>query len=373
MTARPAAVAAGLRVSATARLGDHADAWDDLVEAAPLPSPFLRSWWLEAMAEASTRATPVFALVLEGDRLLGGLALQERRRAGLAVLEFLGAGPLSPDHLDLVALPGAEAAVAAELGRWLRGRGPALLDLDGAADTHRLGPVLGPRAWVTVTEEAPFVRLPADYASYLAGIAPIMRNSIRRSGNKLGRRGDLQSRFVPAEDLAPALSRLLTLHRGQWGEDAGLEREFSAFSAAAHAGHARGELQVLELRVGEEVAAVDVVLTVCGRMSMYTGGRDLDDRFSGAGTVSMARAISQAIEQEASEVDFLRGTEPYKEQWAAGHRRLLRLRAGTALGGQAVLRAIQLREAPATRAVARRVRALVPAGLPGASAPEQKA
>src|ERR1039457_4104447 len=85
-------------VSVRTSLGDAAPQWDELVLASRLPSPFLLSWWLEATAIGRPR----YILVYLGDRLLGGLALQENTRYGLRQLQALGNGPLCPDHLDVV-------------------------------------------------------------------------------------------------------------------------------------------------------------------------------------------------------------------------------------------------------------------------------
>ncbi|MDB5113971.1 MAG: hypothetical protein JWL78_1041, partial [Chloroflexi bacterium] len=51
-----------MQVTVRRSLGGYATAWDALVDRQPLPSPFLRSWWLEAMSAAHPR----FLLVLDG-------------------------------------------------------------------------------------------------------------------------------------------------------------------------------------------------------------------------------------------------------------------------------------------------------------------
>jgi hypothetical protein len=52
----------GLRVVVRTRLSALEPAWDNLVERLPLPSPFLRSWWLEHTAGGAQR----FLLVMDG-------------------------------------------------------------------------------------------------------------------------------------------------------------------------------------------------------------------------------------------------------------------------------------------------------------------
>ena len=91
------------------RLDGWAAQWDQLVDSSPLPSPFLRSWWLTGVGGPGRH----FLLVVDGAQLLGGLAL-ERRHPMLSV-RMMGDGSLCPDHLDLLAAPGHEAAVVSLL------------------------------------------------------------------------------------------------------------------------------------------------------------------------------------------------------------------------------------------------------------------
>ena len=345
-----------VRVVAVEQLGRHAAAWDQLAALAPLPSPFLRSWWLSATAGPHSR----FVLVLRGRdewvELLGGLAVEERRRGGLRVIQPLGPDGLAADHLDLLARPGWLTEVQAAIRRWLWRPGSRLIDFPGVAATHRLGPVLGGRAQTTDFEEAPWTPLPGDFTAFAKARLPgIMRNSIRRSSNKMNRVGTLQFRVVRPADVDRCLATLRELHTAQFSPQSGLIREFDAFSTAARVGVVRGELQLFELVVGESVVAIDVAFSIGDRFSYYQGGRDTSDRYSGAGTVLMARGIEWASDAGYTEVDFLRGTEPYKQLWAAHRRPLQRLRAGVGPGGLAALSFRKLVDAEATRRIARRV------------------
>ena len=108
-------------------LGRYAPAWDALVDQAPLPTPFLRSWWLEH----TSSGRPVFVLVLDGETLIGGVALQEERRLGGTRLRFMGSGPLCPDHLDLARRAGPGPKSWMPCASSLAARDPAIVDLDG--------------------------------------------------------------------------------------------------------------------------------------------------------------------------------------------------------------------------------------------------
>src|SRR5258708_12847136 len=82
------------------RLDGWAAQWDQLVASSPLPSPFLRSWWLTGAGGLGRH----FLLVVDGAHLLGALAL-ERRHPMLSV-RMMGDAALRPDHLDLLPAPG---------------------------------------------------------------------------------------------------------------------------------------------------------------------------------------------------------------------------------------------------------------------------
>jgi len=97
------------------RLDGWTAQWNHLVDLSPLPSPFLRSWWLTGTGGPQPR----FLLVVRENQLVGGLALEEEHRLGLPCLHMMGAGPLAPDHLDLLAVPGQEDVVVHCLERWL--------------------------------------------------------------------------------------------------------------------------------------------------------------------------------------------------------------------------------------------------------------
>src|SRR5829696_5698407 len=81
-----AVVTTGVSTMVRSSLGPWAAAWNELVAAAPLPTPFLRAWWLEHVPVHRPR----FVLVVEGGELVGGLALEERVVAGISFVRMLG-------------------------------------------------------------------------------------------------------------------------------------------------------------------------------------------------------------------------------------------------------------------------------------------
>jgi CelD/BcsL family acetyltransferase involved in cellulose biosynthesis len=95
----------------------------------------------------------------------------------------------------------------------------------------------------------------------------------------------------------------------------------------AHGLVAAGLLRLSALRLDGRIAAVFYGFTAHGRAYYYLGGFDPDfERFS-PGTMIVGRAIEDAVREGASELDFLRGREPYKYAWGAQDRPSWSLRA----------------------------------------------
>ena len=106
-------------------LGRHAERWDELVAAMPLPSPFLRSWWVEHAAVGRPR----LLIVTDAEELIGGVAFQSRREHGVEWVSLVGNGPLEPDHLDAVYRVDRRSDVVVALRQWLSGRRNCVRDL----------------------------------------------------------------------------------------------------------------------------------------------------------------------------------------------------------------------------------------------------
>ncbi|HEY5875709.1 MAG TPA: GNAT family N-acetyltransferase [Ilumatobacteraceae bacterium] len=302
-------------------LDRYAPAWDALVDQAPLPTPFLRSWWLEH----TSSGRPVFVLVLDGEVLIGGIALQEEQRPGGARLRFMGNGPLCPDHLDLLAAPGREAEVVGALRMALAERDPAIVDLDGLCADALVTGCFDARA-VMSTAASPYLVL--DGTAPLAGRSSRVRNTVQRTTKRLAKLG-VVPQVVPPDGADRAFEALRSLHNERWGDESQFLPAIDRFEAAARIGLRRGELVIHEMAVTEgtveRVVAVCVVLYVAGRASYYQAGRLTDPEWRGAGTAVLAASVEAAAAAGCHEYDLLRGSEPYKQDWSSGHRDVYRL------------------------------------------------
>ena len=308
-------------------LNGWAAQWDQLVDASPLPSPFLRSWWLTGAGGPGSH----FLLVVDGARLLGGLAL-EKRHPMLSV-RMMGDGSLCPDHLDLLAAPGNEAAVVGLLREWLCRPGQRLLDLKGITAGSRLTEALPGRVRREPMAVAPFTPLPDSPEEYRATLPSQFRRNLRVSARRLAAEG-LTHQAIRGRSVLHRLDTLRELHQSQWGRRSSFLPVFDRFAAGFAAGCAADEVVVHELGNDHLVVATVTAFEVAGRVSLYQSARLTDRRWRDATTVLLAAIIDDACARGFSEVDFLRGDETYKGRFAPNHREMVRLMAGRGVVGR---------------------------------------
>jgi CelD/BcsL family acetyltransferase involved in cellulose biosynthesis len=321
------------------RLGAWAPTWDALVERLPLPSPFLRSWWLET----TSGPRPCFLLVVEAGTLAGGLALQEERWLGVPYLRMMGSGWLCPDHLDLVAAPDREEAVAGALTAWLSRPGSRILELEGVAATARVEATLPGKIRRKVIDAAPWAPLPSDPDEWFATRSRNFRANLRKASRRLEEDGVVH-RVAPPAPVEASLESLRRLHAAHWGDQSRFLTSFAQFAAAARAGADRGELVIHELVNGDEVIAAIAALETAGRLSLYQSGRSADRRWRNATTILLARAVQDACRRGLTEVDLLRGGETYKHNFASATREIAQLRAATGARARLGLNVLVLRD-----------------------------
>ena len=311
-----------LEVVATERPDNRlAEAWDALVSQQMLPSPFLRSWWLEAMP-AQQR---VFLVMYDDGRLVGGIPLARDRLLGVPRYRFLGQGVLCPDHLDLMAAPGFEEQVGDAFAAWFAAPGSRLLDASGLVQGSLLARSL--RVPSDPIDVAPFQELPAPGDDFLAGRSSNFRRSVRRRERRHEQAGITHRRAETVGDIEAALESFRALHEDRPGREAFLA-ELPALRAAVLAGAERGEVQVDLLTDDDGVVAVSLFFCTDGRLSFYQLARSLDSAHDGAGTTLIYRIVVAGIAAGFREIDLLRGDERYKASFADEVRELHRVRVG---------------------------------------------
>ncbi len=301
--------------------------WDQLVDSSPLPSPFLRSWWLAGTGGPGRH----FLLVVDDTQLLGGLALEQRHR--VSSIRMMGDGALCPDHLDLLADPDHEAVVLSLLTDWLCRPGGRLFDLRGIrAGSRLIGALPGPVRCEPMAA-APFTPLPDSAEAYRANLPSQFRRNLRKSAGRLEAEG-VAHRTIRGPAVLARLDTLRELHQAQWEGRSRFLPVFDRFVAGCAGGAAVDEVVVHELGTGDLVVAIVLAFEVAGRVSLYQSARLTELRWRDATTALLAAIIDDACDRGITEVDFLRGEESYKGRFTPDHREMFRLVAGKGVVGR---------------------------------------
>ena len=259
----------------------------------------------------------------------------------MSSIRMMGDGPLCPDHLDLLAAPGHEAAVLSLVGDWLARPGQRLLELRAIREGSPLIESLPGRVRCEPMAVAPFTPLPDSAEAYRASLPSQFRRNLRRSANRLAAEG-VTHRTKRGQAVLPSLDTLRRLHQSQWGGRSRFIPVFDRFAAGFAGGCAADEVVVHELGNDDIVVATVTSFEVAGRVSLYQSARRTEPRWRDATTVLLAAIIDDACARGFTEVDFLRGDETYKGRFAPNHRGMVRLVAGTGVMGRAAnLRATQ--------------------------------
>ena len=313
--------------------------WDAVLASTESPSPFM-SWewhraWADA-AQASDLATSE-ALVLSDasgavQAILPVLLRRIRfHRAPVTALTWAVGDVGCPDHLDLLAVPGAD----------LEAFVPALLDLPWqiltlsnlaptAANAQRLCASLARDGYALrrhVLWTCPYLELSDDWDRYLATLTPTRRQTLRRKERHLEQHHAVTVTDYDGDAVDEGLKRLVMLHERRWadegGESAGafqdpsIRRLHARFAAELAA---RGRLWLTTLDVDGEPAAAWYGFTCGDTVYFYQSGRDPRWDRESVGQVLMGAMIRRAIERGYRRFDFLRGDDVYKRHWTETRR-----------------------------------------------------
>lgn len=291
-----------LRVAVSSDWAD-ATAWDTLVSADTLATPFqTRAWsttWWKHFAGGKT----LFVLqAYEGDDLVGLYPLFFQKGVWGA-LRPVGVGP--SDYLRILAQPELRQDVEDLFLNTLR-ESKALVDL------HQF-PTETPPARAITQASCLVVDLPESYEAYLSRLSKSLRYDVRRLDK------DPSLQVVKEDDPARALAILFDLHEKRWrsrglpGAFMGRTKRFHEEWAAQAQRNGTLRLSVLEWN-GRPVGAI-YAMSMGGRCYYYQAGFEPTAASISPGTVLVAHTLRIAIEEGDTEFDFCRGDEPYKRRW----------------------------------------------------------
>jgi len=334
-----------------ARLAELREEWRTLFDEAGAPTPFLSWEWLHAWWRAFGGRRRLWLLEARdpAGHLAGALALSSRRGlAGPRRWQLVGNGVTGADGVDVLARPADAAAVRAVIARALAAAVASwdVIDLEdlpcGSPTVAALGKAvtpLGVRARVERGFVCPAFAVRGTFEEHVARIR--RRETYGRRVRWLARQPGFRIDVATTAAEAPAaMEDFLRLHRLRWAEEGGSDgiptppvedfhREVAPLLAE------RGWLRLYRLIVGEKAIAAVYGIEIGSRFYYYQSGWDPAWSARSPGIVLVGRTVEDAYVRGLSDYDFLRGTEPYKLDWAWDRRETctLRLRAPSLRAG----------------------------------------
>lgn len=316
--------------------------WNALLDESISHVPFLRyeylcNWWqTRGGGEWPVGSELAIVSALGADGRLAGIApLFRTEHAGHPALLLLGSIEVS-DYLDFIVRP-------ADLPVFLSGLLPFLaqnvpgwqaLDLYNLLDSSpslvalpQAAAALGWRFAGEKLEHSPYIPLPGDWETYLAGIDKKQRHEIRRKMRR-------------AEDSEAPVNWSVTSDPAALEADAetflalmAQDPEKAAFLTPAMREHMRavmrcafemGCLQLAFLNIDGKRAAAYFNFHYLDRLWIYNSGLDRSFGEFSPGWVLLGNLLQWANENGIREFDFMRGDEEYKYRFGAIDRFVLR-------------------------------------------------
>ena len=240
-------------------------------------------------------------------------------RLGGGPIRLIGYGP--SDRLAPICAPADRSVAAGAVAFVLAGQaaGERALVAEDMPAEEGWADLLGGE--VVARQASPVLPLDGlDWNAYMDSRSANFRQQLRARERRLLREHDVRFRVSDNASLEADLDALMTLHDARWS---GLAGTYAGGFGDLHRDFARVALERgwLHLRVlecaGRPVAALHAFRFGAAEW-YYQAGRDpAFDRWS-VGSLLLARAVREAIEDGLREYRFLRGGERYKRRFADG-------------------------------------------------------
>jgi CelD/BcsL family acetyltransferase involved in cellulose biosynthesis len=300
-----------------------APAWDRLVAATRLRSPFLSWTWQSEWARvfAEDRRLEIRCVEDGSGSLVALLPLYE---SASGTWQILGGADIS-DYLDLIAVQGREEeawmallqARSAEHVEWMLHAVPAASQTVTALP--QLAGAYGLSASVTVEERCPILALPTSWETYLASLSGKHRHELLRKTRRLERDApDARVSCVSAPaEIEARLGDFLLLHRRSLAGKARFmdDRMERFFRRALRAFAERAACRLWFLDTSSGPIAAFVTIEWDGTVGLYNSGFDPERAALSPGVVLLGALVRDAIERGRRIFDFLRGEERYKYEF----------------------------------------------------------
>jgi CelD/BcsL family acetyltransferase involved in cellulose biosynthesis len=317
--------------------------WNDAVERARIPHPFLRHEWVRTWWDSfpSTRvgrsgqAGPqLHVIVVRNEGRIVGIAPLMRDSAVVYGLSVRRLALLANDHTprtDFV-VAGNESEIyqviwnslAGEMDQW------DVLQLTQLPRASRTIPAMSSlasagqlRIGTWKSSDSPYLELAGSWESYWASLSAKFRSNVRNRLTRLKQFGEPVLEMLSDEAaIRDALGDVWRLEASGWKDKAGTSiasdpavQKFYRLLAERAAD--RGWLRLLFLNVDGRRTAVSYSAVYDGRLFLLKTGHNREFHSCSPFKLLTYLATQEAYARGLHEIDFLGETEPWKQEWTS--------------------------------------------------------
>ena len=324
--------------------------WSVLWTHCPGAATFQRPEWIFTWMQVFQPSEPLLIEVRQSEILVGIAPLLIYQRGRERVVGFMGGGV--SDYLDILVEPSVSRTVLVEIWNYLNSHEMSwdileLCDLQTSSQLFHLAEI-AENVEQQQHEECTALRLlPEAELSMDRGkgdgmhgiLPPHKRENLKNARSRLKRAGaefemQPQLQLATRDTLLTLVDALSELRSQRWlrkGENQGLHESIELFYRRAFSRlFDIGVLRLYGLRLGEVIVAVLATFVERNAVYLYLQGFDSKYAWLSPGTQLLGCAIEDAVKENKSAVDFLRGREHYKYSWGVEDFVTYRIRAGRA-------------------------------------------
>ena len=313
------------------------DEWNDAVERASVPHPFLRHEWVRTWWDSFQGNRELHIIVVrDADRIIG-IAPLMRETATVYGLPIRRLALLANDHT-----PRADFVVSGNADEVYRAVWNALRDDIDHWDVVQLTQLLkGSPTSVAMTRfaadeglpvgtwessDSPYLELSGTWDSYWASLSAKFRSNVRNRLSRLTQIGEPALEILSDKTaIARACDDAWRLEASGWKDQEGTSitsdpavRTF--YTLLAERGADRGWLRLAFLTVGGRRIAVSYSAVHDGRLFLLKTGHDREFHTCSPFKLLTYFAAQEGYARGLREIDFLGDTEPWKQEWTPAAR-----------------------------------------------------
>jgi CelD/BcsL family acetyltransferase involved in cellulose biosynthesis len=312
--------------------------WNDAVERARIPHPFLRHEWVRTWRDAFS--TPCTELCIRVVRANGGVTAIAPLMRDTPLMFGIPARRVRFIHNDHT--PRTDVIVAADVERSYEAIWQALhrdcsrwdvlqlSQLPSQSHTQTVfrdfAAAAGCAAGTWRSGDSPYLRIAGTWDAYFNSLSAKFRSNLRNRLSRLAKAGEPSlETLTDWKAIDSAADEAWHLESSGWKREAGTAiastpavRRF--YTALIEHGTRAGWLRLLFLKVGDRRIATSYGACFDNRLFLFKTGYDPEFAAGAPFKILTSLAIQEAHAQGLAEIDFLGDAEPWKLEWTSTSR-----------------------------------------------------